>query len=61
MNSEILHLSHCSEERAGFGGSEGIIAGGDPDQERVLGGILNTEVLQLGGGLGHLDPPETCL
>lgn len=32
------------KQRAGFGGSEGIIAGRDPHQKRVLGGILETEV-----------------
>lgn len=43
-----------SEQGAGLGGSEGIITGGDPNQERVLGGILQTEVSQLSSGLGHL-------
>lgn len=43
-----------SEQGAGLGGSERIITGWDPDQERVLGGILQTEVPELSGGLGHL-------
>lgn len=46
------HLT--SEQRAGFRGSERIIAGGDPHQQRVLGGILETEVPELSRGLGHL-------
>ena len=43
-----------SEQGAGLGGSEGIITGGDPDQERVFGGILQTEVSELSSSLGHL-------
>ena len=43
-----------SEQGAGLRGSEGIITGGDPDQERVLGGILQTEVSQLSSSLGYL-------
>lgn len=43
-----------SEQGAGLWGSEGIIAGGHPYQEGVLGGILLTEVPQLSSGLGHL-------
>lgn len=43
-----------SEQGAGLGGSKGIITGGDPDQKRVLGGILQTEVSQLSSSLGHL-------
>lgn len=48
-----------SKQGAGLGGSEGIITGWDPDQERVLGGILQTEVSQLSSSLGHLDSPDT--
>lgn len=43
-----------SEQGAGLGRSEGIITGGDPHQQRVLGGILQTEVPQLSSSLGHL-------
>lgn len=59
--SEILHDSRCSEQGAGLGGSEGIITGGDPHQERVLGGVLHAEVSQISSSLGHLDPPDTGL
>lgn len=62
INSEILnHRSLCSEQGAGLRGSEGIITRGDPDQERVLGGILQTEVSQLSSSHGHLYPPDTGL
>lgn len=47
-----------SEQGAGLGGSEGVVAGGDPDQERVLGGILQTEVFELSGSLRHLRTGE---
>lgn len=43
-----------SEQGAGLGRPEGVVAGGDPDQERVLGCILQTEVSELGSSLGHL-------
>lgn len=52
LNSFTLRLT--SEQGAGLWGSEGIIAGGHPAQEGVLGGILQTEVPQLGSSLGHL-------
>lgn len=47
-----------SEQGAGLGGSEGVVAGGDPDQERVLGGILQTEVFELSSSLRHLRTGE---
>lgn len=58
---EILRVSFRSEQGAGLGGSEGIITGGDAHQERILGGVLHTEVFQICGSLGHLDPPDTGL
>jgi len=56
-----LRFLLISEQGAGLGGSEGIITGGDPHQEGVLGGILQTEVPELSSRLGHLDPPDTGL
>ena len=50
--------STCSEQRAGLGGSEGVVAGRDADQERVFRRVLQTEISQISGGLGHLHQQE---
>lgn len=46
------HLT--SEEGAGLGGSEGVVAGGHPHEERVFMGVLQAEGLQVRCCLGHL-------
>lgn len=53
-----MRLTLTSEQGAGLGGSEGVVAGGDPDQERVLGGILQAEVPELSSSLRHLQTGE---
>lgn len=51
----------ASEEGAGLGGSEGVVAGGHPHEERVFMSVLQAEGLQVRCCLGHLDPANTRL
>lgn len=54
-------ITIASEEGAGLGGSEGVVAGGHPHEERVFMGVLQAEGLQVRCCLGHLDPANTRL
>lgn len=61
FSGNVRSVFYLLKQGAGFGGSEGIIAGRNPHQKRVLGGILEAEVSQIRSGLGHLDPAYTGL
>lgn len=56
-NKDDQETAACGtlEQTAGGWGSERVVAGWDPHQQRVFMRILETEVLQVRSGLRHLE------